>query len=114
MKKYRSAALFLVAALFVSGCASTFVASKDGKGYYLGNGSDAAYRLFCETGDLKKILLDSQLPQEMQNDLYNSNCGTDRSRDKVKQVYASMTPIQRKSLRVAFKHSGYDINIMRC
>jgi hypothetical protein len=96
-------------------CASsTFIASKDGKGYYMGSGSNAAYRMFCESGDLQKILAGTQLSSETKDELYRSNCGPERSKDKVKQAYASITPAQRKDLRLAFRNNGYDINYLPC
>jgi hypothetical protein len=104
----------LVLALSAGSCSSTFVASKDGKGYYLGHGSKAAYAMFCESGDLGKILLDADLPRDKKDELYRFNCGTERSNEKVKQTFASMTSDQRKDLRKAFKSHGYDINVMRC
>lgn len=115
MKKYFVVLATVLPSLFLGACASTFVASKDGKGYYLGNGSSAAYHMFCESGDLKRILVDTtKIEQDMKNELYEDNCGSGRSHEKVKQVYASMSPEQRKDLRLAFQHNGYDINIMRC
>jgi hypothetical protein len=106
--------ILAVSALFFSACASTFVVSKDGKGYYLGNSSDAAYTMLCESGDFKKILAGTIFSQELKDDLYRYNCGSERSNVKVKQLFASMTPEQRKELRTSFKNSGYEINIMRC
>jgi hypothetical protein len=105
----------LIALLALQACASTFVASKEGKGYYVGNSSNAAYRMFCESGDMQKILAaTTTLGQDKKDDLYGSNCGQDRSNGRVREVYASMTPEQRRDLRQAFKKSGYDINAMRC
>lgn len=105
----------VIVAVTLSACASsTFVASKDGKGYYLGNSSNAAYRLFCESGDLRKILAATQLPSETKDELYRSNCGPERSKERVKQIYASITPEQRKELRLAFRKNGYDINYLPC
>jgi len=106
--------ILAVSALFFSACSSTFVVSKDGKGYYLGNSSNAAFDMFCGSGDLLKILADTRLPQEMKDNLYQYNCGSDRSSGKVKQVYASLTPDLRKDLRKSFKNHGYDINYMPC
>jgi hypothetical protein len=100
--------------LFTEACASTFVAYKDGR-VIMGNGSNAAYKLFCESGDLRKILADTtKIGQEMKDELYWYNCGVERSSEKVKQLYASMTSEQRKDLRQSFKHNGYDINYMHC
>lgn len=115
MKRLIGGTATFLAAFILGACASTFVASKDGKGYYLGSGSNAAYTMFCESGDLKKILGDaSAIGQAMKEDLYRYNCGPERSHEKVKQLYAAMTAEQRKDLRLAFKRNGYDINIMRC
>jgi hypothetical protein len=104
----------LGAVILTAGCASTFVASKDGKGYHLGNSSNAAYEMFCKSGDLKKILAETSFDQNLRDNLYESNCGVDKSSKKVKEIFASMTPAQRKELRQSFKKNGYEINIMRC
>lgn len=108
-------AVTLVASLALQACAATFVASKDGKGYYVGNSSNAAYRMFCESGDMQKILAaTTTIGQDKKAELYASNCGPDRSNDRVRKFYTSMTAEQRRDLRQAFKQNGYDINAMRC
>ncbi len=99
---------------FAAGCSSTFLLVKNGSGYMLGSDSKEVYRMLCESGDLKKILSDAQLRQEAKDDLYKYNCSPERSRDKVKQVYAAMVPEERKALRIAFKSNGYEINAMHC
>lgn len=115
MKRILLAMMVMATALSIGGCASTFVAVKDGKGYYLGSGSNAAYKMFCESGDLKKILSGTTtLAETMKHDLYRYNCDAERSNEKIKQVYASMSPDQRKDLRRSFKNNGYEINAMRC
>jgi hexokinase len=114
MRKGLLTVMITATALLAAACGSTFVASKDGRGYYLGSGSNAAYKMFCESGDLKKILSETQLPQEMKDSMFEYNCGVGQSKEKVKQLFASMTPEQRKDLRTAFKHNGYDINYIPC
>ena len=105
----------LIASLALQACASTFVASKAGKGYYVGSSSNAAYRMFCESGDMQRILTaTTTIGQDKKDDLYGSNCGPDRSNERVRKVFASMTTEQRRDLRQAFKKNGYDINAMRC
>lgn len=100
--------------LLVSGCSSTFLISKDGKGYFFGSKSDAIYRLLCDSGDLKKILKDAtRIPDSTKEAIYQSNC-VNRSGEKVKEAYASMTAEERKDLRNAFKMNGYDINYLPC
>lgn len=108
--------LLLIAGLvfFAGGCGSTFMMVKNGTGYMLGSESNEVYHMLCESGDLKKILSDAELRREAKDDLYKYNCSSERSRDKVKQVYAAMVPTERKALRLAFKSNGYEINAMHC
>lgn len=108
---------FIVAAaavVFAAGCSTTFRISKDGKGYFWGSDSRAIYAMLCESGDLKTILTDAHLRDDQRDDLYRFNCTAERSGQKVKLVYAAMTPEDRKGLRQSFKRHGYDINAMTC
>lgn len=105
----------LIAAVIISaGCSSTFLVSKDGKGYFWGNDSNAIYRMLCESGDLKKILETTKFTQTLKEDIYKYNCSAERSGEKIKQIYASLTSEQRRDLRNAFKSNGYDINYLPC
>lgn len=100
--------------LLVSGCSSTFLISKDGKGYFFGSKSDAIYKMLCDSGDLRKILKDAtKISEATKEQIYQSNC-INRSGEKVKEIYAAMTPEERKDLRNAFKLNGYDINYLPC
>lgn len=104
----------IVTVLFAISCSSTFRISKDGKGYFLGSSSKDLNKWLCETGDLHKILSDAGLSREKRENLYKYNCSPAGSVTKVRQVYVSMTPEERKNLRTAFKKNGYDINAMTC
>jgi hypothetical protein len=105
----------LVGVLALQACASTFVASKQGKGYHVGSSSGAAYRMFCESGDLQRILdATTTIRRDTKDGLYSANCGQDRSNQEVRKIYSSMTSEQRRDLRQAFRKNGYDINAMRC
>lgn len=105
----------VVTAAVATGCSTTFRISKEGKGYIWGSNSKAIYAMLCESGDLKKILADAAaLPPETRDNLYRFNCTSERSGAKVKDIYAAMTPEERKGLRQAFKRNGYDINAMTC
>lgn len=112
--KMRSFGAIVAVLLFTGACTSTFMVSKDGKGYFLGSNSRAVHAMLCESGDLGKILSGTQLPQDMKDDLLRFNCSAEKSGEKVKQLYATMTPTQRKDLRLSFKNNGYDVNAMRC
>lgn len=100
--------------LLTSACTSTFLVYKNGKGYFLGSGSDAKYNLLCASGDMEKVLESSHLSHELKDSLFKYNCSTERSSDKVKQIFASMSIEERKDIRSAFKANGYDINRMAC
>lgn len=97
-----------------SACTSTFLASKDGKGYFLGSTSDAAYQRFCASGDLLSVLADTVLPQDLRDGLFHATCSEERSGAAVKGLYGQMTADQRKDLRKSFKRHGYDINYLPC
>jgi len=53
------------------------------------------------------------LPDNTKADLYKYNC-TAPSKDKLKEVVSSMTPEQRRDLRLSFQVHGYDINRINC
>ena len=100
--------------LLAGACSSTFLFGKDGRGYFFGSDSKAVYDMLCASGDLEKVLADTHLDAEMKQSLYAYNCSAERSTEKVKQIYASLAPQQRKDIRTAFKNNGYDINYLPC
>jgi hypothetical protein len=95
-------------------CTDTFLVYKDGYAYFLGSGSKAKYDMICTSGDLEKVLQSSHLNQETKDSIYKYNCSAERSADKVKQIYASMTIEERKDIKSAFRKNGYSINYMSC
>ncbi len=97
-------------ALILCACTDTFLVYKQGKGYFLGSDSTGKYALLCSSGDMEKVLADTQLSKEMKDSLYKYNCSTERSGKKITEIYASMTVEQRKDIRTAFKNNGYEIN----
>lgn len=105
----------MFAALLLSACSDTFVITKDGKSYFFGSNREGFQKMLCESGDLKTILADTQLPLNIREDLFKFNCvAAEQSREKVGVIYTSMTPEQRRDLRFAFQKHGYDINYMVC
>ncbi len=119
-KEMRSSALLITALalcipVIIAGCSSTFVVTKDGRGYFFGSKSEGLYKMMCESGDLLKILNDTQLPPDIKDNLYKYNCVlSERSKDKVKEIYVSLKPEQRRDLRLTFQKHGYDINYLAC
>ncbi len=98
-------------ALLTGACSSEFLVYKDGRGYFLGSNSKAKYEMLCASGDLEKVLAATMhLSKEMKDALYKYNCSDERSGDKIKQLYASMTVEQRKDIKSAFRKNGYEIN----
>jgi hypothetical protein len=99
-------------ALLTCACGSTFLVSKDGKGFYFGNNTKAMYEMLCTTGDFEKVLAVTHLSNELKGTLYQYNCSNERSGDRVKRIYASMTPEQRKDIINSFRKNGFAINVM--
>ncbi len=107
-----------IAAIFLLtiSCSSTFLVYKEGVGgSFLGSGSKPTYALLCASGDLDKVLADTHLEPVTKNALYKYSCSTtERSAERVKQIYASMTVEQRKDIKSAFRKNGYAINKFAC
>ncbi len=105
----------LLAALFAGGCTDTFVVTKDGKSYFFGSKREGFQKMLCDSGDLKTILADTQLPSNIKDNLFKFNCvAAEQSKEKVGEIYTSLTPEQRRDLRLTFQKHGYDINYMQC
>jgi len=97
-------------ALFLWGCSgSTFLVSKDCYTDYLGSTVEVFNKTLCASGDFKKILDDTKLPQDVKQSLYQAQC-VDHSRENVKKIYASLTPEQKRDLKFNFQMQGYYVN----
>jgi hypothetical protein len=70
--------------------------------------------MLCASGDLLKVLEATHLSKEMKDSFYQYNCSDERSSDKVKELFSSMTSEQRKDIRTAFKEKGYSVNGGSC
>ena len=97
-------------AMVAGACTDTFLVYKQGKGYFLGSDSAGKYELLCTSGDMEKVLADTQLSAEMKDSLYKYNCSEERSGEKITEIYLAMNAEQRKDIRTAFKKNGYEIN----
>lgn len=106
--------IIVVMALVTGACSSTFLVYKNGQGYYLGSDSQASFDLLCTSGEMERVLLATSLSKEKKDSLYQYTCSAERSGDKIKQIYASMTAGERKDIRHAFRKNGYEINHMLC
>jgi hypothetical protein len=106
--------LFKSIACMASILCSTFLVNKDGMGYFFGSNSKAVYEMLCTSGDFEKVLLATNLSTKMKDALYKYNCSDERSREKVLQIYASMTVQERSDLKKAFRKEGYIINYRPC
>ncbi len=95
-------------------CGYTFTMTKNGLGAHFHSNSQAKYDMLCASGDLKKVLASIQLSREMKDSLYKYNCTDERSREKVLQIYASMTVQERQDIKKAFRKEGYIINYRPC
>ncbi len=112
--KIRFCIIVAAMALVAGACTDTFLIGKGRTGYFYGSKSNAIYEMLCASGDLEKVLLDSNLSKERKDDIYKYNCSAERSGEKVKQIYASMTAVERKDIKNAFRKNGYEINHILC
>ena len=101
-------------ALLTGACSSTFLVVKDGQSTFVGSDSKVKYDLLCASGDLEKVLADTHLETAMKDTLYKYNCSTERSSERVKQIFATLTVEQRKDIKSAFRKNGYEINKIFC
>lgn len=105
----------LLLSFLLAGCApSTFIFNNGRRAYYFGSESKGAYKLLCESGDLKKILRDAELSEEIKKDFYEYACSEHRSNERVISLYTFLTPEEKKSLMKSFARHHYKINAVAC
>ncbi len=101
-------------ALLIGACTDTFLVSKSGNSAFFGRDWKSKDELLCKTGALEDVLEDSHLDNELKDALYKYSCSASRSGEKVREIYASMTPEQRKDIKRAFRRNGFAINAKTC
>jgi len=101
----------IITVLITAACSSTLRVSKEGRAFTLGSRAGAGDTMLCESGDLQRVLLDTTLTPELKNAFRQCICSAERSPEKAKRLYSSMTDEQQKDLQRAFNHSGYDLSV---
>ena len=99
----------VTSSLGLAGCASTFLVTKDCYSAFLDSDENKLYNMLCETEDFRKIIAAAAIPQDKKDILYKALC-KDRSGEKVRNLYASLTEQEKESLKLSFQTQGYDIN----
>ncbi|MDA8090175.1 MAG: hypothetical protein M0Z61_08155 [Nitrospiraceae bacterium] len=108
------ASVSVLAIFLVSGCSQNrFAVYKNGRAYYFASRSTGLHKMLCDSGDFKKVLAASSVPQDKKDSLYRYNC-IKPDCNKVQALYVSLTPDQRTSIREAFEGQGYTINYFPC
>jgi hypothetical protein len=100
--------------LMTGACSKTFLVYKDGKSYFLDGSAKSKYDLLCASGDMEKVLAETELETMTKDDLYKFSCSEESSNENLRQLYASLTVVQRKDIKKAFRKNGYEINKMAC
>jgi hypothetical protein len=99
----------VLSAFMLSGCAATFLVSKDCYSAFL-DGDDAELtRMLCDTNDFRDILDTSILSKEHKKGLYEALC-VKRSGREVRRIYGSLDAHEKEYLKLSFEKHGYDIN----
>lgn len=101
--------LLLTIVLAIAGCASTFLVSKNCITDFLGSEDAAIRNQLCNSGDLLKILDDTQLTQSEKNSLYQAQC-TNPSEKTFRKNYAALDTEKKKDLQFTFQKHGYYVN----
>lgn len=116
IKRNKRYLILIIGILSVAACApTTFLVQKgENKAYYFGSERKEAYELLCKSGDLKRILRDAELEEEIKKELYEYVCGQDRSFEEVISIYVFLSPEEKKALKSAFVMHDYIINTVRC
>lgn len=115
MNFIRAAVLTVAVVLTLVGCApSTFIISKDDRAYYFGRESKVLRVMLCDSGDLKRILSETIMPENLKEDLLRYNCSEDQSEKKVIATFLFLTPEEKDDLKSAFIRHGYVINYVPC
>ena len=103
----------LIVALGISGCSSgNFLVYKDSKHFYVTSTGPELKRILCDSGDMDRIVKDSQLPAVLQKDLKDGICNSNKVKERLMATLEGMTKEQRTALKTAFQQNGYDINVV--
>lgn len=115
MRKTVRATVALLLAIFIAGCSSaTFIISKNNKAYYFGRDSKVLHAMLCDSGELKEILSETTIEEDIRHELYRYNCTDEHSTEKVISIYTFLTPEEKKQLQNAFRDHDYRINYVPC
>lgn len=105
----------LMLTIFFTGCSSTtFIISKNSKAYYFGRDSKVLRAMLCDSGELKEILSETTIEEDIRNELYRYNCTDEHSKEKVVSIYLFLSPEEKEQLKRAFRNHDYTINYVPC
>ena len=105
------ATALLAAIITLCGCSgSNFLVYKDAKHFYVTSKGETLRKVLCDSGDLARITMDSNLPDDLRDEIFASICTRDKVKERVLAVLERMTKEQRSALKLAFQLHGYEIN----
>ena len=113
MQRMLTYATIAVMALLMGGCsANNFLVYKNARHFYVTSNGAELKQVLCDSGDMDKIAKDSKLPEAMQKDLKAGICSSNKVKERLMASLDGMTKEQRSALKDAFRHNGYDINVI--
>src|SRR3990172_4182519 len=81
MKTWFLIGIVAIVSLTSACSSSSFLVYKDGKGCFVGSGSDNKFTMLCASGDLEKVLAVTHLSNDLKDSFYKYNCSAERSSD---------------------------------
>lgn len=101
----------MVVALMAGGCHSNnFMVYKDGSNFYITNNCPELKQILCNSGDIDRIMNDSNLPSSLQVELKDGICASGKATKHIGATLEGMTNGQISALKDAFRKNGYEIN----
>ena len=108
-RSFSQISVISIISIVLSGCASTFLVSRDCYSAFLDSNDEKLVRMLCDTNDFRKIVHSTELSEKNRKNLYEAFCEK-RSGEEVRKIYSSFTSQEQKDLEISFEEHGYDIN----
>ena len=113
MAKRISIPTIIIIAMLTTACnTSNFLVYKNAKHFYITSNGNELKRVLCDSGDMDKIVSDSNLPYKLQRELKEGICTSHKVKEHLMAILDGMTKEQRVALKDSFRANDYDITVV--